>query len=163
VVTTFVQQMVAPQVVVVETMFAAADQQMLGYGAIHAGTGDLIAALARQASVVRQSGLAFSSLEPPPTERQAMLQIMRLLEDLAVCSDQVAMLLEETAAVGFLQQRGQTAGALEFGPRMRRAVSILRRAEGWLETIDHETSARIRLPGFGEGQSLDEQLHLPPV
>jgi hypothetical protein len=27
----------------------------------------------------------------------------------------------------------------------------LRRAEGWLETIDHETEARAHLPGFGPG------------
>ena len=43
----------------------------------------------------------------------------------------------------------------------RRAVTILRRAEGWLETIGRETGAIVRLAGFAPGApSLENQVAL---
>jgi hypothetical protein len=77
-------------------------------------------------------------------------------EDLALFSDQLAGLLQESAAAlasSPLQQAsyGQPESRVSYGPRVRAAVSILRRAEAWLETVDRETGAHVTLPGFAPG------------
>jgi hypothetical protein len=55
-----------------------------------------------------------------------------------------------------------SAGTVAYSQRVRGAVLILRRAEGWLETIDHETGARATLPGFEPGDPpIEQQVGLP--
>jgi hypothetical protein len=86
-------------------------------------------------------------------------QIDRLIEDLALCSTQLADLLwDHVHAIAMVAQAptprpGAALVGLAYGPRVHSAMTILRRAEGWLETVDHETGADVRLPGFAPGEA----------
>src|SRR5947209_2168061 len=54
----------------------------------------------------------------------------------------------------------EATDGVAYAPRVRNLVRVLRRAEGWLETLDHATGGHARLPGFGGGRSLEQQLNL---
>jgi hypothetical protein len=162
VVTAFVQQRVAP-VVVVEGTLAVANCRVLGLGDIHARSGDLIATLVQQAASCREAGVEFSSMMPPTLDALPALYMSRLLEDLAIFSDHLAGLMQDAAAAGSLTPSQEATDGAAYGPRMRDAVAILRRAEGWLETIDHENGAYVRLPGFEGGSSLEAQLNMKGI
>jgi hypothetical protein len=86
-------------------------------------------------------------------------QMDGLLEDLALCAEQLMLLLQEYAqpllALGQLPPTvagAQTAvQGLGYAARAQSLAGLLARAEGWLETIDHETGAQAGLPGFEPG------------
>jgi hypothetical protein len=60
-----------------------------------------------------------------------------------------------------VSEAGEAAQGLGYEPRVRSAASLLRRAEGWLESIDHESGAHVTLPGFTPGApSLESRLAL---
>jgi hypothetical protein len=51
---------------------------------------------------------------------------------------------------------------LGYAARAQSLAGLLARAEGWLETIDHETGAQATLPGFEPGTPLlESRLTLP--
>jgi hypothetical protein len=84
-------------------------------------------------------------------------QMDRLVEDLAYCSAQLAALLQEfgdaimQAAQAPMPNVGPALQGVAYAPRVRSLVVGLRRAEGWLHTIDQETGAHATLPGFTPG------------
>jgi hypothetical protein len=90
-----------------------------------------------------------------------------LLEDLTVCSGQLAGTLQDTADVLSLTpspdaQLSMAAEIVVYGPRVNAAVDLLRRAEGWLDALDRATDAPTTLPGFApRAPSLESQLNLP--
>jgi hypothetical protein len=79
------------------------------------------------------------------------LPLGRLLEDLALCSDQLAGLLHETVAALPLASWPETTIGVSYGPRVRSALALLRRAQAWLDLLDRETGAGVWLPGFAPG------------
>jgi hypothetical protein len=95
-----------------------------------------------------------------------------LLEDLAVSAEQLAAAAQDLAATVFsadappataeVAALGQaSASKVAYGPRVRSAVLLLRRAEGWLEALRRETGARAVLPGLDPwAPPIEEQLNL---
>jgi hypothetical protein len=123
--------------------------------------------LTQQALILTGASAAFSSLPPPRLDALATLQLQCALEDLALGSAQLAGLLGETATVlqtlPSLEANGavfpvEATRSVAFGLRMDSALTIVRRAEEWLETVDHETGAHATLPGFGPGAPSLERL-----
>jgi hypothetical protein len=157
-----------------EGALAAANQEVLAYcaprhlavslcfeGGINVQDPAILAlaqAFAAQSLVFRQVSDDVAAL-PLPDMGAPLLnrQIDRLVEDLALYGVQLADLLQEYDSTIGLAAQALTPNAsaalqgLAYGPRVRGLAAILRRAEGWLETIDHETGARARLPGFEPG------------
>jgi hypothetical protein len=87
----------------------------------------------------------------------------RLAEDLATGSAQLANLLTAHARLiallatlppGGSLALGQsvTLSRLDYTGHVQGALQLVRRAEAWLETIDHETGAHASLPGLGENK-----------
>jgi hypothetical protein len=187
-VTVFVHTALALRVLTIENAVAAANRQVLAYcAARHMGLGSCFEqdvdfhapetlALAR---VLTQQALELTGashdlsllLAPQIGDQLANQQMVRIVEDLALCADQSAGLLQEhSTIIATMSQNplttatsdvGSALGGLAYGPRMRSLALILRRAEDWLDTIDHETGARAALPGFDGNGSLDAQLDLP--
>jgi hypothetical protein len=176
----FVRTALAPRVLVVEGALATTNQQVVTYCqapelvlvrctdlTVRQGIGNsgaLAAALTSQAHVLGEASQGFDTLLPPDLGRVPALQLRCVVEDLALFSDQLSGLLQESAAAlssTMLQQAtyAQPAPRVSYGPRVRAAVTILRRAEAWLETVDHEMGAHVTLPGFAPGApSLESQL-----
>jgi hypothetical protein len=93
-----------------------------------------------------------------------------LLEDLALGAVQLARVLGQMAVV--VPRDGPTttgrevlvalqAGRVGYILRVLRVLELLTRAEGWLESIDHETGAHAILPGVAPGApSIETQIGL---
>jgi hypothetical protein len=172
-VTAFVVGPLALHVLALESLLATTDWHLRPFCHAHglhsgqcaypAATGwsdDLGATLAQQARLLTAIGDELAVLLPPQVEVIPARALALVMEDLILFSAQVAALLQETATD--VAQGVPLDVALGFGywPAMDRAAGLLSRAEGWLETADHATGARARLPGFAPGQSLREQLYL---
>jgi hypothetical protein len=187
-VTAFVHTALALRVLTIEDAVATANRQVLAYcAARHVGLGPcfeqdvdfhapatlaLAQILTQQALVLTGASHDLSLLLAPQIgDQPADQQMVRIVEDLALCADQSAGLLQEhTTTIATMARNpltnatsdvGTALGGLSYGPRMRSLARILRRAQDWLDTIDHETGARATLPGFDGSASLDEQLDLP--
>jgi hypothetical protein len=176
----FMRTALASRVLVVEDALLTANQQVVTYCqapemvlvrctdlTARQGSGDsgaLAALLTAQARVLGEASHGFDTLLLPDVGRAPTLQLRCVVEDLALVGDQLSGLLQESAAAvssTTLQQASyaQPAPRVSYGPRVWAAVTILRRAEAWLETVDHETRARVTLPGFAPGApSLESQL-----
>jgi hypothetical protein len=118
------------------------------------------AILDQQAGAIALAGAGFALLAPPQGGDRTGLQMTRLLEDLTVYCDQVGSVLWEAAADLRSGHDPTDRVWAAYWLGVDRALVLLRRAEGWLETIDLETGARARLPGFEPGTMLDDQLDL---
>jgi hypothetical protein len=178
--TAYVEHVLTPRVQQLEAALATANRQVLAYcqppemilvrctdlsGRLGSGgNGTMTEALMAQALVLTGASHGLDTLLPPNMGQLPTLHLRCVIEDLALFADQLAGLLEESVAAvssSTLQQAssGQPAPRVSYGPRVRSVVAILRRAEAWLETIDHETGAHVTLPGFGPGApSLESQL-----
>jgi hypothetical protein len=179
----YVQHVLAPRVLQVEGALATANRQVLIYClplemvlvrctdlSSHLGSGvlagQLTAQLAAQALVLNGASHSFDMLLPPDVGPLPTLQLRCVAEDLALFSDQLSGLLQESVAAlssTTLQQATyvQPAPRVTYGPRMRSVLTILRRAEAWLEAVDRATGARATLPGFGLGSpSVESELAL---
>jgi hypothetical protein len=177
----FVQSAVAPAVQAMEIALATANQHVRRYAgpaglltlsvqpatpSPQEGSDDAAAALVQQAFAVRAAGATLASLPIPAAGSWLTLQLGRLLEDLELVGDQLATVMQDTAQALEPPSMGAAknhAAAQDpaYGLRVRNAVQVLRRAEGWLETIDSETGAAVRLPGFAPGAPpIEAQLDL---
>jgi hypothetical protein len=181
VVTAIVQGRVGPRVLSIESTLAAANQQVQAYCGTAAlpdcapqdatdGSGPPAPAalvLAQAALVLLVDSHDLTAWPAPALDALPGRHMERLLADLALVCEQLSRLLQETAAaVGSTASLQMTRGTVGrplvgYGARVASAVAILRRAEGWLETIDHETGAHATLPGFEPGPSLEKRLNLP--
>jgi hypothetical protein len=133
----------------------------LGAGVRSAGSTALAALLTVQAGTLVAASHDIENLLPPEIGRVPGLQLRCLIEDLALFAAQVSDLLQETvvALSSSLLQATTDVPWVAYGPLLRRAVALLRRAEGWLEAVDRVTGARATLPGFQPGAlSLERQL-----
>jgi hypothetical protein len=125
-------------------------------------TSTLPALLSQQGGLLLAADAALTRLIPPPLGPPLLGQVGRLLEDLSLFCTQLASLLQETAIALPVPRWPEPTIGVSYGPRVRAAVAILRRAEAWLETINHESGAHATLPGFAPGApSLESQLNLP--
>jgi hypothetical protein len=166
------QRSLTPLVLQLEGALATANRQVLLYcqppamvltrctdltSSLSSGETSAVAAvLTAQALVLSGASQGFDMLLPPDVGRLPTLQLRCVSEDLALVSDQLAALLQESVAAvsrNPLEQTSdfQAAPRVSYGPRARSAVTILRRAEAWLETLDQETGAHATLPGFAPG------------
>jgi hypothetical protein len=179
-VSAFVQTILAPRVLTIESAAATANRQVLAYcrppemilvlctdlsGRLGSGgSGTVTGALTAQALVLAGASHGLDALLPPDLGRLPTLHLRCVIEDLSLFADQLAGLLQESAAAvssSTLQQAtyAHPGPRISYGPRVRSAVTIVRRAEAWLQTVDHETGAKATLPGFAPGApSLDDQL-----
>jgi hypothetical protein len=178
-VTAYVQRVLSPRVLQVEGALATANRQVLTHCqppegdlarctdlSSRMGGGAVVGVLTTQALVLSGASHSFDTLLPPNVGALPRLQLRSVSEDLALFSDQLAGLLQESVAAvssSRLQQAtfAEPAPRVSYGPRVRCALTILRRAEAWLEAIDRESAARAMLPGFAPGApSLENQLAL---
>jgi hypothetical protein len=173
-VTTYVQRVLAPRVLELEVALATANRQVLAYcaprgqaisvcfeGTVNVQDSALLAlglALDTQSLVLTHVSADIASLPVPDVGAPLpSWQADRLIEDLASGSAQLAALLQDyaTAIKGAegapLPTGGEALRGLAYAGRVRSLAGLLRRAEGWLETIDHETGAHVTLPGFAPG------------
>jgi hypothetical protein len=163
-VTAFVRDGLAGRVVVLENGLAVANRHVLAYLAARESVVLLAGGLTQQALVLLGAGHDLAGVLPPSQlEGLPALQMARLVEDLALFAQQTAGLLQEAVAALTTPAPAQTVGEdaitrVLYLSRMRKTVDVLRRAAGWLDTIDRETGAHATLPGFGAGTSLDAQL-----
>jgi hypothetical protein len=160
-VTTFIQSTVDPQVGAIEAAVATINGLAGPQQNVLQGTPALVTALTQQARALTAASHEFAALPPPTVGPLPTLHLQCLLEDLALFSAQVGDLLREAAAPVTITDYLAAAANLAYWPRMRSAAAILLRAEGWLQTIDHETGAHVRLPGFAGKNALEELLNLP--
>jgi hypothetical protein len=163
----FVQSWVGPSVLGIEHAVTLADRHVLVYRLNQESSTTLGAVLAQQSRLLEDASTTLSSLTAPALGSILTRLQERLLEDLAVCGRQLADVLRDTATALALPtstdiQLSVEAVNVMYGPRVRAAVALLRRAEGWLDTINHESGAHARLPGFEPGApSLESRLALP--
>jgi hypothetical protein len=158
-VTLFVQTAVASRVLTDEDALLAAQRRVEEYRGSRMDGGTLAAALNREALVLIVASAAPVSL-PPSLDSHVTQDMTCLVEDVALFGEQAAALLQETAAALLAITTQEASGATVSGdavtstgyaPRVRGALSLLRRAEGWLEMLDHDTGAHATLPGFAPG------------
>jgi hypothetical protein len=171
VVTAFARGTLAPRVLVVESALALANHHVGAHLAGREDDGTVARALTQQALILTGASADLSGLPPPRLDALATVQLQCALEDLALVSDQLAGLLGETATVLQTAPSLEAGGAViaveatrsvAYAPRAHSALTILRRAEAWLETVDHETGAHGTLPGFAPGAPpIETQLGLP--
>jgi hypothetical protein len=176
-VTIYVHTLLAPRVLHLEHAWALVNHQVQVYCVgrhlgiavcFDGGVNAHDAATLTLAEVLRQQALLLSGTSHDLATDLAALrlespvitaQMDALLEDLALCSEQLILLLQEySQPLLALNQIPATVSGVDtalrglgYGARARSVVAVLRRAEGWLETIDQETGARVRLPGFERG------------
>jgi hypothetical protein len=155
-VTSFVQSLVVPPVLGIEQAVTLADRHVLVYRLNQETSATLSSELSQQRHVLEEASTTLSSLASPALGSALIRLMERLLEDLAVCGGQLADVLRDTATALSLStstniQLSVDAVNLVYGPRVRAAVALLRRAEDWLDTIDHGTGAHATLPGFEPG------------
>jgi hypothetical protein len=170
VVTAFVQSTLAVRVLALDAALDTANKQVREHLSGREDDATLAATLHAQARVLTAISHAATAL-PPELDAPETQQMACVVEDLALVAGQLVGLMEETATAleqePALEANGaaiavDATGSAAYAPRVRGALAILRRAEGWLVTIDHETGAAVTLPGFGPGAlSLDQQLSLP--
>jgi hypothetical protein len=179
VVAVFVRATLATRVLLMERALTTVNRQVLAYcrppemilvcctdlsGRLGSGGGTVTGALTAQALVLTAASHDLDTLLPPNVGQLPTLHLQCVIEDLALFAAQLAGLLQESVAAlssSTLQQAtyAQPAPRASYGPRVRSAVAIVRRAKAWLQTIDHETGAQATLPGFAPGApSLDDQL-----
>jgi hypothetical protein len=140
--------MLLPPVLSLEGALATANHAALSFNPPPHGNGSLIALLDREALVAMAASHDLPGLASPPLDALAARQMERLLQDTATAVAQAA--------------EPDKVMSLGYWPGVRRTLALLRRAEGWLETIDRETDAHVRLPGFGRGDPpLDAPLAPP--
>jgi hypothetical protein len=170
----FVQTDLAVRVLIMEDALATANRAVLAYCprsrhsllqcadlAVATGGGVLATTLTQEAGVLAQASQGLSGLPLPDLGRQPTQHLALLQEDLVVCSGGLASLLQEVAAgVPLAANVVATASSAAYGPRVRDLVIVLRRAEGWVETVDRETGAHVRLPGFEPGLPLEQRLNM---
>jgi hypothetical protein len=173
-VTVYVHTTLGPRVRIIEDALATADRTLLAYCpraqrallqcadlAVLKGGGILATTLVEEADVLAQAGYSLDMVAIPDLGSRSTLYLMLLIEDLVICSEGLAGLMQEVAAgIPVAANVTATSGSMAYGLRVRYLVTLLRRAEGWLDKIDRETGARVTLPGFEGGQSLEEQLSL---
>jgi hypothetical protein len=168
-VTAYVQALLAPRVVVLEAAVAQATRAIrrvcgtvdtpdlsctIGSGdhAPYAAASTLLMQLA--AMLTAMSG-EIPRLPVVGGTVQANMEMAYLREDIAACADRLAETLHDAAVdlrtPGVPENAGGTPHSVAYGPQIVRLLGLLRRAEGWLETVDHETGAWVRLPGFAPG------------
>jgi hypothetical protein len=155
----FVQAAVASRVVAEEDALLTALRWVEEYWSNHVDNGALAAALNREALVLIAASHAPTSL-PPSLDPRTTQEMTCLVEDVALFGEQTAAMLQETATSLLVMPDQEASGATLSGdaisgtgyaPRVRGALALLRRAEGWLEMLDHDTGSHATLPGFGPG------------
>jgi hypothetical protein len=168
-VTAYVQRVLTMHVLQLESALATANRQVLTYCqppemvlarctdlSGHAGSDQVAEVLTAQAHILSGASQSLEAILPPDVGPLPNLQLRCVSEDLALFGDQLVGLFQESVAAlssSTLQQATyvQPAPRVSYGPRVRSALSILRRAEAWLEAVDRETGAHATLPGFGPG------------
>jgi hypothetical protein len=157
---------VASRVLTDEDALLAAQRRVEEYRGSRMDGGTLAAALNREALVLIVASAAPVSL-PPSLDPRTTQDMTCLVEDVALFGEQAAILLQETAAALVAMPAQEAGGATVsadaldstgYTPRVRAALSLLRRAEGWLDMLDRDTGARATLPGLLPGGSLDGRL-----
>jgi hypothetical protein len=161
----FVQTAVASRVLTDEDALLAAQRRVEEYQGGRVDSGALAAALNREALVLLAASAAPTNL-PLSLDPRTTQEVTCLVEDVALFGEQAAAVLQETAAflaITVQEASGATVSgdaiySAGYAPRVRGALSLLRRAEGWLEMLDHDTGARATLPGFLPGGMMDGRL-----
>jgi hypothetical protein len=158
-VTAFVQWVLAPRVMVVEGALAAANQLVPDYHAEALEPRALGASLLSRAWRLQAIAEELDSVPLPMVPADVRVLLRGLVEDLVLVSQQLSTLFQETAAA--VTRKGMNGpigwdGAVSVGYdlRVQSAEALMRRAQGWLQTIDQETGAQVRLTGFARGQFL---------
>jgi hypothetical protein len=185
--TEVVQSTVVPAVLSIEGALATANLQVDTYCAarhlsvtlcFETGVDPYDTATVTLAQVFRRQALLLGGTSPALATQLAALRLVNpllnaqmeaLIEDLALCSDQLIALLQDYAgpllALGQVppaaSQSGTIMRGLAYAARVRILLTVLRRAAQWLETIDRETGARLRLPGFEGSSGLAARLAAP--
>jgi hypothetical protein len=167
-VTAYVQSTLAPRALTLESAVALAHRHVDAHLAGREDDGTLAAALTQEAGELTRASMQLGEL-PPTTDTLVALQLKGAAEDLAVAGTQLAALLAETAATLRTVPVAEATGAMivtggmalvGYEPRVRSTLTLLKRAEQWLETIDHETGAQAVLPGFAGGRTLEQLLNV---
>jgi hypothetical protein len=180
----FVRTALAGRVVAIEAVMARADRQIRAYCSSGALGGDrcfetgmdvhvdaaqaLADGLARQALVLTATGDDLAALPSPRlTDPRQARQLDYLVEDVALCGEQFAALLQEmvTILTDTTSEKapplGQALANAAYPERAAAATRLLHRAAEWLVALDRETGAGARLPGFEGGLAFDQQLTTP--
>jgi hypothetical protein len=177
-VTLFIQTSVAPRVWAMVSILAAANQALLracpfpakalgpcADAAAEQTDAALGTPLTADAAALTANGTSLASLPLPAVGWQPSLHLGLMLEDLALCSDELGSLLGEIVAGLNLDDVHAYLAvnvSVSYVPRVRQLLNIVGRAEQWLAVVDRETDARVRLPGFAWGvPSLEQQLTTP--
>jgi hypothetical protein len=173
-VTAYIESYLAPRVIALEGAVATADKQVRAYdtaflASTQVATADLwplihqtVAVLTAHSTFCAGIGDAFAVSSAFRHDTELSVQLALLGEDLALFSAQVAATMQQTSAdVAGMPRFLESPRALAYPARIGDALPILRRAEAWLEMIDRETGATVRLPGFGpRDPAIDAQLAL---
>jgi hypothetical protein len=150
-----------------ESVLAAANADVLASGAADAKPYALSATLLAEAQQVQTVGDELGSVPLPAVAVDVRLQLRSLVEDLLLGCQQLSTLLQETAEAVTQETVNFPLGLdgamrVGYSPRAQGVAALLRRAQAWLQTIDHETNSQARLPGFEAGAlSLDAQRDPP--
>jgi hypothetical protein len=167
-VTAYVQSALAPRALALESGVALANRHIGAHLSGREDDGTLAAVFTREAGELVGASNQLAEL-PPARDTLVALQLKGAAEDLAVAGTQLSDLLLETAATLRAVPAAEANGAMivtggtelvGYEPRARSAVALLKRAEQWLETIDHETGAQAVLPGFEGGRTLEQLLNV---
>jgi hypothetical protein len=159
-----VQIALAPPLRALEGALATTDFQIHAYdNAFTAGTafnsaglrslvGQTVIVLAAQANVCVGISHAFSALSFRQLAMAMRSQLAALREDLILFSLLVTAMIQKTSVdVARMPRFLESPAASAYPARVAEALPILRRAEAWLDVIDHETGAHATLPGFAPG------------
>jgi hypothetical protein len=162
-VSTFVEVDRAPGVRVLVDALAWANEEVLVQPT---GEGDPARLLA-QAQRLRAVAEELSSAPLPLVPSDVPQHLSGMVEDLLLASQQLEVLLQETAAAVTQETISGPVGrdgavSVGYSQRVRSTAALLSRAQSWLQTINHETGGHTRLPGFASGTSpLMAQFSLP--
>jgi hypothetical protein len=158
---TFVTIAVAPRLQLIEDEVGAADRQVAAYQAGAVASPELAATLQSAARVISAVGPSLGTVPLPPLDPALTVPLQCMDEDLVTFSDQLTVLLQDTAAAAARLLPVDVTYGVGYRPRVRSLLRVLRRAEGWLQAVDRATGAHMRLPGFEPGPPLEQRLDLP--
>jgi hypothetical protein len=148
VVTAVLQGTVAPRMARIERMLAQVDDAVTVYQAAVEANGTMAPLFTQQAAQLRGSSPDLAITPVLLLSPLLALQVRSCLEDLAVASEQLALLFDDAASAISTRPFREGIDSVAYWPRVRSAVALLQRTQDWVEILDHETAAHAWLPGF---------------
>jgi hypothetical protein len=160
-VTVFLQVGVVPRLARVEAAAARVDRAVSAAHDVVEGYGLLASLFSQQAALLSGSSRELTAPALPPLGPVLTPQLCALLEDLALAGDELARLYTETAAAVSSRPFVEGLTSVAYWPRAQSVEALLRRAEGWVKTLEEETGAQVALPGVLGERALQKQLGWP--